>query len=445
MPENMQSASVAIIGAGPAGLFAARELCCKGANVILFNRDIKPGGLAEYGIYPEKYRLKDGLRAQFREILGQPNLAYFGNIPIGEDQPLSIADLRELGFSAVLVACGAQGTKWLGLPGEDSLGVYHAKEVVYHYNHLPPYSGKELKIGKRVIVIGVGNVMADIVRYLSGLPGVEEITTLARRGLAEVKFEKKELEPIIGHLDVVDFRQEVERISPAMTEICQVPREEAEMIETSYADCPEKQLPPLWRLRFLCSPVRILTDAAHNVSGVQIETNTLELVEGEAKAKGSGQFMELPANTVIFAIGDKVSNELGLPMQGNEYAKNSAPQFPIEGNSYEVFDDAHPESEKGMFVAGWSRKASSGLVGLARRDGTYAARAILGYLQSNSAGKPVEPSEVEKHLIEKGYLPVTRAALQALETAEKEQAAQLDLPEFKFDTNEDMLKAMGLS
>ena len=59
MPEDIQSATVAIIGAGPAGLFAARELTCNGVNVVLFNRDIKPGGLAEYGIYPEKLRLKD--------------------------------------------------------------------------------------------------------------------------------------------------------------------------------------------------------------------------------------------------------------------------------------------------------------------------------------------------------------------------------------------------
>ena len=57
---------VAVIGAGPAGIFAARQLASEGAHVVLFNRDIKPGGLAEYGIYPAKHKMKEGLRRQFR-------------------------------------------------------------------------------------------------------------------------------------------------------------------------------------------------------------------------------------------------------------------------------------------------------------------------------------------------------------------------------------------
>ena len=65
---------IAVIGAGPAGLFAARELAQQGVQVVLFNRDIKPGGLAEYGIYPDKHRMKEGLRAQFRQILALDNV-----------------------------------------------------------------------------------------------------------------------------------------------------------------------------------------------------------------------------------------------------------------------------------------------------------------------------------------------------------------------------------
>jgi len=445
MSEGMPPATVAIIGAGPTGLFAARELACNGIGSVLFNRDIKPGGLAEYGIYPEKYRLKDGMRMQFKEILNNPNITYFGNVTIGVDQALSLQDLRALGFAAVLVTCGAQGTKWLGLPGEKAAGVYHAKEVVYHYNHLPPYASQELKIGKRAVVVGVGNVMADIVRYLSTLPQVEEITTIARRGLAEVKFEKKELEPIIGHLDVEDFHAEVERISAPMKWICQVPNEEAESILTTYNECPQKALKPIWRLHFLYSPARILTNAQNEVSGIQLEQNSLELHDGEVRAKGSGQLSELPADTIIFAIGDKVNSELGLPMQGIEYAKNPAPLFPIEGNSYEIFDTAHPENEKGIFVAGWARKPSTGLVGLARKDGTYAARAIVNYLQAEPNGHNVDRSGLEMLLHQKGYAPVTTSLLQLLDAAEKEQAALLNLPEFKFDTNEEMLKRMKLT
>lgn len=445
MSEGMPAATVAIIGAGPTGLFAARELACNGIGSVLFNRDIKPGGLAEYGIYPEKYRLKNGMRAQFKEILNNPNITYFGNVTIGVDQALSLWNLRSMGFAAALVTSGAQGTKWLGLPGEKARGVYHAKEVVYHYNHLPPYASQELKIGKRAVVVGVGNVMADIVRYLTTLPQVEEITTIARRGLAEVKFEKKELEPIIGHLDMDDFRAEMERISAPMKAICQVPDEEAEMILTLSNESPQKALKPVWRLHFLYSPVRILTNAQNEVNGIQLEKNSLELHDGEVLAKGSGQMSELAADTIIFAIGDKVNSELGLPMQGIEYAKNPTPLFPIEGNSYEIFDTALPENGKGIFVAGWARKPSTGLVGQARKDGTYAARAIMNYLKSEANGHNVDQSGLEKLLRQKGYTPVTLTSLQLLEAAEKEKATLLNLPEFKFDTNEDMLKSMKLA
>ena len=140
MPEEeLTQASVAIIGAGPAGLFAARGLAKAGVQVALINRDIKPGGLAEYGIYPNKHKMKEGLRRQFRKVLEDPLIRYFGNLSIGLDDDLTLKDLQALGFDAILVSVGAQGTKWLGLPGEDLEGVYHAKDIVYHYNQLPPF------------------------------------------------------------------------------------------------------------------------------------------------------------------------------------------------------------------------------------------------------------------------------------------------------------------
>ena len=114
-----ESHLVAVIGAGPAGLFGARELANQGAHVVLLNRDIKPGGLAEYGIYPSKHTMKAGLRKQFRQVLEHPNIDYYGNITIGTGGDLNLDDLWTLGFQAVLVTAGAQGAKWLGLPGED--------------------------------------------------------------------------------------------------------------------------------------------------------------------------------------------------------------------------------------------------------------------------------------------------------------------------------------
>ncbi|MBI3737822.1 MAG: FAD-dependent oxidoreductase, partial [Chloroflexi bacterium] len=129
--SEQNSYFVAVVGAGPAGLFGARELAMHGARVVLFNRDIKPGGLAEYGIYPDKHTMKDGLRKQFRQAMENENITYYGNVKVGAQGDLTLDDLRAMGFQAILVTAGAQGTKWLGLPGEDLEGVYHAKDVVY--------------------------------------------------------------------------------------------------------------------------------------------------------------------------------------------------------------------------------------------------------------------------------------------------------------------------
>src|SRR3990170_5845635 len=114
--KNPSAFSVAVIGAGPAGLFAARELATAGVPVVLFNRDIKAGGLAEYGIYPSKLKMKDGLRRQFRQILDLPKVNYIGNLPISLDDEISLADLQAMGFDAILVTVGGPGAKNPGPP-----------------------------------------------------------------------------------------------------------------------------------------------------------------------------------------------------------------------------------------------------------------------------------------------------------------------------------------
>jgi len=157
---------IGMIGAGPAGLYAAKKLAEAGVHVVLFNRDIKPGGLAEYGIFPTKHKMKEGLRKQFRKILAHPQVDYYGNCSVGEKGELTLADLQILGCDALICAAGAQGTKSLGLPGEDAIGVMHAKDLVYYYNHLPPFSQRQFPIGKRVAIIGMGNVMIDIAHFL---------------------------------------------------------------------------------------------------------------------------------------------------------------------------------------------------------------------------------------------------------------------------------------
>ena len=427
---------VAVIGAGPAGLFGARELANLGARVVLFNRDIKPGGLAEYGIYPNKHTMKSGLRKQFRQIMDVPNLDYYGNVTVGSQGDLTLEDLRALGFQAILVTAGAQGTKWLGLPGEDLEGVYHAKDVVYFYNSLPPFSQKKYFFGKRCAVIGAGNVMLDITHYLSREVKVEEVIAVVRRGPAEVKFDKKEMEYVIDNLDQAALDMEIARVTPIMEAVHQDPAE----ARAAILEALPKALPRIsdtrFRFEFLASPVQMIGDENGKLKQVELEDNILVEANGDTKAKGTGNKRRLDVETVVFAIGDKVDASFGLPVEWNEFVKNQTPRFPIDGISYEsTFED--------VFVGGWSRQASSGLVGYARKDGTNASKAVWQYLHTK---QPIEPNtEAVAARVKSLSKPVVmKEDIKKLEAIETSEAQRRGLEVFKFDNNDEMLQAMGL-
>lgn len=427
---------VAVIGAGPAGLFGARELANLGARVVLFNRDIKPGGLAEYGIYPNKHTMKSGLRKQFRQIMELPNLDYYGNVTVGTEGDLSLDDLRAFGFQAILVTVGAQGTKWLGLPGEDLEGVYHAKDVVYFYNSLPPFSQQKYFFGKRCAVIGAGNVMLDITHYLSREVKVDEVIAVVRRGPVEVKFDKKEMEYVIDNLDQAALDAEIERVTPIIQAVGQDPAAARASILVALPKALPKVSDTRFRFEFLASPVQMIGDENGKLKQVELEDNILVEANGDTKAKGTGNKRCLDVETVIFAIGDKVDKSFGLPVEWNEFVKNPNPRFPVDGISYESpFED--------IFVGGWSRQASSGLVGYARKDGTNASKAVRQYLQTK---KPTEPKAeaVAAKLKSLGKPIVVKEDIKKLEAVEQAEAQKRGLEDFKFNTNDEMLQAMGL-
>lgn len=441
-PEKL----VAVIGAGPAGLYASRKLAENGARVLLFNRDIKPGGLAEYGIYPDKHKMKQGLRAQFKQILDSPRIDYFGNVTVCSGGSLVLEDLLASGFQAVLVATGAQGTKWLRLPGENLPGVYHAKNLVFHYNALPPFSSKKYLLGNRAIVVGAGNVMMDIAHYLVRERKVEQVIAVVRRGPGEVKFTRKEMEYVAANLDRQALDAEYSRIAPTLQAVGQDP----ETLKAAVLDALPKALEPVsatrLRFEFLASPVRVMGDWMNGVTGLKVEENTLIASDGSIKARGTGSTHILEGDTVIFAIGDTVDKDFCIPTYNDAYLTSSQPRFPIEGISYEAFNpDTNLPIER-IFLAGWSRQASTGLVGYARRDGENAASAVLQYL----AGQPAIP-EVEQmarrigRRIEETHTQVIgKNLLEKLEQAERQEAARLGLEDFKYPNNEEMLAVLGI-
>jgi ferredoxin--NADP+ reductase len=380
--------------------------------------------------------MKEGLRKQFRGVLDNPSIDYYGNLTVGAQGDLSLDDLRALGFQAILVTAGAQGTKWLGLPGENLIGVYHAKDVVYFYNHLPPYAQKPYRFGKRCAIVGAGNVMIDIARYLIREEKVEEVIAVVRRGPAEVKFDKKEMEHVVANLDLAALEKEMTRCGPIMQAIGQDPAAAKAAILEALPRAEAKTSDTRFRFEFLASPVQMLGDAQGYLTQIELEDNTLALKDGDTKARGTGVKRLLDAETVIFAIGDKVDETFGLPVEWNEFVKSATPKYPIDGVSFE-------STLEGVFVGGWSRKASDGLVGYARKDGTNAAKAVAQYLQSLPLIEPNAEAVADKvHNL--GKPVVMKEDIKRLEAIEAEEAQKRGLEEFKFDNNEDMLNAMGL-
>jgi ferredoxin--NADP+ reductase len=434
-----------VIGAGPAGIFTAQALAEDDVPVVLLNRDIKPGGLAEYGIYHSKHRIKRALRNQFRRVLSAPEISYYGNITVGEEGDVTLAQLREMGFRATVVAVGAQGTKWLGLPGEDLRGVYHAKDLIYYYNDLPPFSNRSYEIGRRVALIGVGNVMADIAHWVVRDLHVGEVIAVARRGPAEVKFTRQELAYVAANLDQEALDREIERVSDRMRAVDQDPEAAKEFILSALKKAPNPVSDTRVRFRFLSTPSRILDHGSGAVGGLEVEnTRLIRNEEGVTKPERLDTFHVLDVDTVIFCIGDKVSETFGLPVAWFSFVKHPEPRYPVDGVCFEAYDPEASAPVEGVFVVGWAREASKGQVGLARKDALGCVQAVKHYLSQQTSSSRVEDArarlaayleELDKPVIEKSE------ALRLMELEAREADARNE-PGFKFKTNDAMLAAL---
>ena len=438
--------TVFVIGAGPAGLFAAQKIAQGGHETIIFNRDIKPGGLAEYGIYPTKDKMKIGLRKQFAKVLSLPNVHYFGGVSVGEHSPVTVADLKNWGPSAIVFSVGAQGTKKLGLSGENAKGVYAAKDFVYHYNLLPLYNGKDFSTGKRVAIIGMGNVMVDIARWLlldAPVKTAEEVIVIARRGPFEAKFDKKEFDYIEEFLDRKAFDEELRRIQPQLAAVGQDINKLAEdtfPVLAKPAPMEDKPGPKL-RFRFLCSPHSIQADASGRIHRLTVVENVLSERDGSIACKATDKTVDLDVDTMIFAIGDVADPALGLPYNRDAYVMNPNAADPSHP-AYELFDPGTGKTLPGMYAVGWARKASEGLVGIARHDGEVGAAQVLAYLQGAGEGNGLSAEQIRGELEQRKLRVVDKNDLERLGRAEEKIAQERGMSWFKFDKDEDMLAAI---
>ncbi len=433
---------VAVIGAGPAGLFASRFLARNGVQVVLFNRDIKPGGLAEYGIFPDKFKMRKGLHKQFKRILEMPGVHYQGNLTIGQSGDITLDQLRNMGFQALMVTTGAQEHNWLGLPGEDLDGVYQANDIVFHYNHLPEYVGMDLNVGRQVVLIGAGNVMLDIVHYLAQENIPRKVTAFARRGPAEVKFDKETLEPVAGCLDLQAIQKAVNEAQPVIESVGDDVDSFISLLSKARQKANDCDSHLHFKMQFLRSPMRLIGDQNGRLKEIVFEKNRLVREGDQLNSRGIGEMETVAADTVIFSIGSHVDSSFGLPVAHGNYVTNPEPRFPVDGISYEAYNPGLCTHCEDIFISGWARLAAEGIVGLARKDAERGAKAVLRYLETLAPMDKEAVLTVIRNDPKPDKTVVNLEGLERLWQAEQEIADQKGQPGYKFDTNEKMLSVI---
>jgi ferredoxin--NADP+ reductase len=436
---------IIVVGAGPAGMAVASSLAKAGHEIVILNRDIKFGGLAEYGIFPAKLKLRGGLKKQYWELLERPNVHYFGNVSIGNGKDLTVEEIRNLGASAVVFSIGAQGTKAIGVEGDSAKGVFHAKDVVYHFNRLPGFGDRPFEMGKHVAVIGAGDVMVDISHWLVRYKKVERVTAIVRRGPAERKYNPKEIRMVCANMDVVGIANEVARIKDRLAAVGQNSDDILKGLTDEFRKCEPKVSETKMGFKFLASPKRILVDGKNQVRGLEMEDNKLDSKGEDTVAVGLKQYYEFPCDSVVFAVGDKVDETVGLPYKSGLFITNPNKTGNDPDDAlFQAYDETAGKVLDGVFLAGWARKASEGLVGIAKRDGDWCADVVTKYLSTktpdNHSDIKVVLGTLASTLKAHKSHPVDLAGLRILESNEKSHWGEDCIGEFKFTNNKEMLE-----
>jgi len=248
-------------------------------------------------------------------------------------------------------------------------------------------------------------------------------------------------------VDQAALRQEIARLRPCLEAVGQdADALLAEMTTATPpaqpADCPGRML-----FRFLASPTRVLTDVDGRVRGLEVEENILVPRNGDTSARGTGTYVEIPLETVVFAIGDRVDDAIGLPYAHGEFLTNAPADTtsPMRA-AYQAYDPVHQKVLEHTYVVGWSRKASDGLVGKAKQDAELGIETVLQDLAAVPAPSAAEVTErrqvIRRVVEERCTYPITKDEVALLEEAERQVAARAQVEEYKFDSNAAMLEAI---
>ena len=393
---------VAIVGAGPAGFYAAAQLLAVAEPpfaVDLYDRLPTPYGLVRSGVAPDHPKIKSVTRA-YDKTSQHERFRFFGHVELGSD--IGREQLLEH-YHVVLYTIGTSTDKRLGIPGEALRGSHPATEFVAWYNGHPDHSGLEVDLqAKQAVVVGAGNVAIDVARMLALAPseleitdtadhaievlsasGIEEITILARRGPLQAAFTNPELLEM-GELergDVEVVGAELDELSAAALEEADKTRRRNVEIIQEYAARPRTGKPITVRFRFLASPVELLGDERGHIRAVKIENN--EIVardDGSLAARGTGTFEEIPAQLVFRSIG-----YTGVPVAGIPFDERRGVICNQDGRVC----DAAGAQQIGEYVSGWIKRGPSGVIGTNKKDSQDTVDRILEDAVAGRLNHPV--------------------------------------------------------
>ncbi|MFE9135625.1 FAD-dependent oxidoreductase [Streptomyces sp. MSC1_001] len=453
MPRPLR---VAIVGAGPAGIYAADALLKSeaaaepGVSIDLFERMPAPFGLIRYGVAPDHPRIK-GIITALHQVLDKPQVRLFGNIDYGTDVHLD--DLRAF-YDAVVFSTGAMADRPLDIKGVDLDGSYGAADFASWYDGHPDVPRTWPLEAEKVAVLGVGNVALDIARILAktgdellpteipanvyeGLKANKalEIHVFGRRGPAQAKFSPMELreldhsptiEVIVNPEDIdYDDGSIAERRKNKQTDMVAKTLENWAIRDVG--DRPHKLF-----LHFFESPVEILGEDGR-VVGLRTERTELD---GTGNVKGTGATTDWDVQAVYRAVG---------------YLSDELPKLPWDTTTGTVPDEGGRVIEEtgehmaSTYVTGWIRRGPVGLIGHTKGDANETVKNLLEDFAHGRLLTPDAPEEdaVVSFLEGKGLTYTTWEGWYALDAAEKALGEPQGRERVKIVEREDMLRASG--
>ena len=457
-----QPLRVAIVGAGPAGYYAADHLLRQDGVVVevdMIDRLPTPYGLVRAGVAPDHQKIKS-VTAAFDKVAAHPRFRFHGGVDFGKD--VTVADLRRH-YHQILYSTGAQTDRRMGIPGEDLKGSHPATEFVAWYNGHPDYRDCRFDLSQeRAAVVGVGNVAIDVARILCRSPQelattdiadhalealrnsrIKEVYLLGRRGPAQAAFTNPEVKELgeLADADVTARPEEVEldELSRAAVERSQdrAALKKAEILREYAARKPGGKSKKLI-IRFLVSPVELCGNEAGEVVALRLVRNRLEATAaGTLQAKPTDQFETLPVGLVFRSVGYR-----GVPLPGVPFHESWGVILNEQGR---VLDPDTKQPVVGEYAAGWIKRGPTGVIGTNKPDAAQTVACMMEDLAAGRILKPEEPAAAAAERLIRGRQPrcVSYEDWLKLNELEVSRGRAAGRPRVKFTRVEDMLAALG--